>query len=815
MERRREGSSIFFPKRWGFNINRYLQFLFVLVLLALASLGPFFLYFTHGLSFYTFHAISGLMALKHQVAHCFLTGEYPLWNPFMLCGVPFHSGIGVLDPFLISYLFLDGIRALLFSAYLALFCAGLFMYFYLRKIWKLSHSISFLGGIIYLANPFFAATSHESPFMFPAVYLPLILLFYEWGIETKSLAKVLLSGLCLGLVFLSGNLESFYFFLLFFFLFEGLRISSRCIESHSFKPFISELKWLIVAAVSPFLFSAIDLFPTIAMIFDSGRSASSNILENFINFVLVGTGSFLMGWVWYRRTKFQWLIVLGIFLLFSFGPNVLYPNVKMLMIWGQESFQILMTSAVVSRELLLSFMDPRFVFYIQPPIYLFTLSTLIIFTMTFAYTSRLDLKMYGLAAILLVIFPFTIVPNLNHYLLHLDAIAYPRIAFGFFFIQTLLVSYGVNKVFSGALEGRWRMLSFVGIILSVLAIGDFFLISRMPFDPVRFVDLLEQLQKSMGSPIEALWIHTKLTLMSLGLFLRESYLVYLSAIAKFAAVIFLLLAVQSPKALWKYVFIAALSIEVLASWNIYTFQKNDIRYLTQSYPETKFLKNVDVNARVATRNDPKVTILNFYDTDRPYELRWNMPLFWNIKTIEGATLNLSPKLFREFWAKEPGNKFTPTTLDVIPSKIYDQMGMKYLFSGEKITDADFRLVDGGDRYQIYENLKALPRFYLSQNGKIDLVRDGYNELILKSESNQKEFLATTDAFHSNWKVFVDGVRKPVEKTNFYFRGVALEPGAHQVRFVYSPPEFWWGASVSGLFLFILALAFWQESRKRL
>ena len=76
------------------SIKRFL----VIALFALVGLGSIILYLTQGLSFYTFHALSGLMPIKHVIAHGFLSGQYPLWNPYMLSGAPFHSGIGILDP---------------------------------------------------------------------------------------------------------------------------------------------------------------------------------------------------------------------------------------------------------------------------------------------------------------------------------------------------------------------------------------------------------------------------------------------------------------------------------------------------------------------------------------------------------------------------------------------------------------------------------------------------------------------------------------------------------------------------------------------
>lgn len=860
---------------------RIFRKLVILGLLAFAAVGPFWLYFTQELSFYTLHALGGLMALKHLIAQTFLQGEYPLWNSSILCGVPFHSGIGILDPFLVSYLFLKpGIPALIGSAYLALLTAGCGMSLYLRRIWNLSCPASLLGGILYLENPFFAATSHEQTFMAPPVYLPLVFLFYEEGVRNRSWYRVLLSGLFLSLSFLSGNLESFYFVLLTFGTLQGARILFIRFETRSWKAFQRESPFFLVATLSPFLFSAIDFIPTFYMIFDSGREAGGNIVQNFIFFLLIAGISVLTISAGSRIFRKQprlaawlpWILSGMIVILFSVqiqkSPvhfhldfNILYPNPSRILLQGEEAFQILMENAALPREWFLAFMEPRYIFYIQPPIYLFTLTTLLLFAAAVGFSSNTLLKLWGWIAVLLALFPFTMVPNFIHYFLRLDQIAYPRLMFGFFFIQALAVAYAFahwEKEGKGLFLKHQNLAEFALLISGIGILGHLFVLLKA-WDPSVFKQHLEQFyaaSKSGGNPLLLSWSHLKLSLLGLSTLFKQDPFLCLFGISKYLSLIFLVIGARSRHAWWKYLLILSLSLEAVGAWNYYTFQKADIRYITDPSPEALFLKKLPRGGRLATLEDPAIHLRNFYEAPRPLEIRWNMPAFWGYKTIEGATLNLSPKLFRAFWALEPSNSFTPTALIKPSSPVYDLMGLNYLLTKTILKEAGYEPVFHGPHYHIYKNSKALPRYYFAQNllqadaeilqrlssgawdpqkltlvedeplpeqktgdeggppeeSRIEILRGKNNECLLQTFSPREEFLATTDAFHRFWRVFVDGNLSPVVKTNFYFRGVFTPPGTHQVLFKYEPLFFRWGIFITALMPLGLFLLFILERR---
>ena len=88
-----------------------------------------------------------------------------------------------------------------------------------------------------------------------------------------------------------------------------------------------------------------------------------------------------------------------------------------------------------------------------------------------------------------------------------------------------------------------------------------------------------------------------------------------------------------------------------------------------------------------------------------------------------------------------------------------------------------------------------------------------NEVRLTASAPGSSVLVLSDSDYPGWKAWVDGRAVEVLRVNHAFRGVALEPGRHQVRFRFDPWRFRAGAWISAAaVLALLALAVAQSSR---
>jgi hypothetical protein len=71
-------------------------------------------------------------------------------------------------------------------------------------------------------------------------------------------------------------------------------------------------------------------------------------------------------------------------------------------------------------------------------------------------------------------------------------------------------------------------------------------------------------------------------------------------------------------------------------------------------------------------------------------------------------------------------------------------------------------------------------------GNIDVKSFTFHELIVdvRVDDPRGAWLFYPDAYHPEWKAYVDGERAPIEVANLGFKAVALKPGSHNVRLIF-------------------------------
>jgi hypothetical protein len=57
-------------------------------------------------------------------------------------------------------------------------------------------------------------------------------------------------------------------------------------------------------------------------------------------------------------------------------------------------------------------------------------------------------------------------------------------------------------------------------------------------------------------------------------------------------------------------------------------------------------------------------------------------------------------------------------------------------------------------------------------------------------SDTEGFLSSTERYAPGWKAWIDGIPGKVIKTNFYFRGLVVPSGRHQIVWKYAPARWW-------------------------
>ena len=87
-------------------------------------------------------------------------------------------------------------------------------------------------------------------------------------------------------------------------------------------------------------------------------------------------------------------------------------------------------------------------------------------------------------------------------------------------------------------------------------------------------------------------------------------------------------------------------------------------------------------------------------------------------------------------------------------------------------------------------------------GTIEVKNYGADEVELNAECVRDCILVFSDTYFPGWKAFIDGKQVPVYRTNGIVKGIVLNTGTHNVRFVYDPDSYkiGWMLFVIGLIL---------------
>lgn len=92
-------------------------------------------------------------------------------------------------------------------------------------------------------------------------------------------------------------------------------------------------------------------------------------------------------------------------------------------------------------------------------------------------------------------------------------------------------------------------------------------------------------------------------------------------------------------------------------------------------------------------------------------------------------------------------------------------------------------------------------------GSATIISDRVNDVDIEVNTPQTAMLVLNDSWDSGWRAEVDGVRQPVSRVNYAFRGVVVPAGKHNVKFLYRPPLVLIGLAVSGGTIGILVIIF--------
>jgi uncharacterized membrane protein YfhO len=110
---------------------------------------------------------------------------------------------------------------------------------------------------------------------------------------------------------------------------------------------------------------------------------------------------------------------------------------------------------------------------------------------------------------------------------------------------------------------------------------------------------------------------------------------------------------------------------------------------------------------------------------------------------------------------------------------------------ERLSTSEFRplndvILDKPVPLENAENFRGEARISRYENRSVAI------EALLKDPG----ILVLADAFYPGWEAYVDGQKAEILRANYFFRGVVVPAGKHQVEFRYAPYSFRLGMAVS-------------------
>lgn len=248
----------------------------------------------------------------------------------------------------------------------------------------------------------------------------------------------------------------------------------------------------------------------------------------------------------------------------------------------------------------------------------------------------------------------------------------------------------------------------------------------------------------------------------------------------------------------------------------------------QLYPTTPELQELASEGRVVAIDSARGNSLTVY----------------GLSLVNGYQTLVSARYRKALAQVEPAAVLPPHTLAFrrLDRPILDALGVRYalLPPDRKTTAAGWSLIFEGPGGKVYRNEEAQPRFFLVgkavplhnltpiQNfdpaleafvegqppsnlqkgpGRVGKEKETANTLELLVETETHQLLVVSDAYHPDWKVWVNGERGEIVVANLASRGVYLAPGVHRVRFEFQPTSVIWGgrAALVGVLVLIIGL----------
>lgn len=106
-------------------------------------------------------------------------------------------------------------------------------------------------------------------------------------------------------------------------------------------------------------------------------------------------------------------------------------------------------------------------------------------------------------------------------------------------------------------------------------------------------------------------------------------------------------------------------------------------------------------------------------------------------------------------------------------------------------------------------------FEEDKTAKATIQKMDNKKVVISAVTQKPQYLVFSDVYYPGWKVYIDGKKRKIYKTDYIYRGVVVPAGTHTIEFKYFPIYLYASYFISALtFLFILVFYFpWKRKNQ--
>lgn len=747
---------------------------------------------------------------RYFAAESIRSGNIPLWNPHLASGVPFLANLqsSVFYPLSIIYYVLPFQIGFKYFIILHYYLAGVFMFILMRH-WKYDAFSSLMACIVFMFGGYMMSILDNVAFLTSAVWLPLIMLFFDRSLREGKVCYAVITGVLVGLQILGGD-ASFYIISTFIFMCAYLIYYLITEKAISMKERVRPISYLPIVWIIAVSLAAIQLIPFVEFLSSSTR---------------------MEGFSYEKITKWSFhpLELIQLLVPYFFGTTV--PMCRWFGQYWLDTFYI----------------------GILPLL-------LVIFNLC---CSRNKLSYFFLVIIFFCLFmafgkynPFI---RWCQYIPVINMLHYPvKYLFLAGFSLAILSGMGCSALFT-KLENKKEIRGFS----TCLFVMNVFFITAFCVG-LFMEDKLFTLFKNIY-PQTLFYKIVGVETSFLTIF--KGYSWFITILAAVSVLMVLIIKGKIAVRNAKVIFITVVLIDLVflgkprdntIKSSLYTMP-NETTQLLKSDPSHFRIFSLSYITFGGFMNIPKTPFNQTFRTLQSFMMP-NLPLYFHVDSINEYAAILVKRYYllynpmREFFKLEQMESWQMNYC----KEILNLFNVKYLISSFSLRDEDFKLIRGG-KVKIYENLGVLPRAYLvpkaimlkndeevlktiqevnfnpkksilitqgeykkAQNdfikneknlpiesfrGKVKILKYSANCVEIITDGNDSSFLVLVDNYYPGWRVYVNGSEKNIIRVNYNLRGVVVPRGESKVQFIFNPMSFRIGAAISLLTLFSIVFVF--------